>query len=203
MRAHRTVVSRQRRLARRGDERGIPEVDVAQLRRGRHQASDPAWETDNDAQRDHPRRRLRHPALPGDAGHLQAVAARVRQADDLLSAVDADARRDPRHPAHLDAGGHAAVRAAPRRRRAVGTRIFPTPCSRRPRGSPRRSSSAAASSGATRRRSSSATTFFMATTSRPSCVAPERAPKGRPCSRIRSRIRSATAWPSSTRPAAS
>ena len=53
-----------------------------------------------------------------------------------------------------------------------------------------------------RRRWCWATTSSTATTSRPSCVAPERAPKGRPCSRIRSPIRSATAWPSSTRPAA-
>ena len=34
---------------------------------------------------------------------LQAAAAGLRQADDLLSAVDADAGRHSRHPAHLDA----------------------------------------------------------------------------------------------------
>ena len=50
----------------------------------------------------------------------QAAAAGLRQADDLLPAVDADAGRHPRHPDHLHAAGHAALRAAARRRRAVG-----------------------------------------------------------------------------------
>ena len=77
---------------------------------------------DDDAQRHHPRRRLRHAALPGDAGRVEAAAAGVRQADDLLPAVDADAGRHPRHPADLDAGGHAALRAAAGRRRALGPR---------------------------------------------------------------------------------
>jgi glucose-1-phosphate thymidylyltransferase len=39
----------------------------------------------------HPRRRLRHAAVPGHAGRVEAAAAGLRQADDLLSAVDADA----------------------------------------------------------------------------------------------------------------
>ena len=47
----------------------------------------------------HPRRRLRHAALSGDAGDVEAAAAGVRQADGVLPAVDADARRHPRHPA--------------------------------------------------------------------------------------------------------
>ena len=51
----------------------------------------------------HPRRRLGHAALSRDARHQQAAAAGLRQADDLLSAVGADARRHPRHPADLDA----------------------------------------------------------------------------------------------------
>ena len=50
----------------------------------------------------------------------QAAPAGLRQADDLLPAVDADAGGHPRHPAHLDAGGHAALRAAAGRRRAAG-----------------------------------------------------------------------------------
>ena len=41
----------------------------------------------------------------------QAAAAGVRQADGVLPAVDADARRHPRHPADLHAAGHAALRA--------------------------------------------------------------------------------------------
>ena len=46
---------------------------------------------------------------PDDARRLQAAAADLRQADDLLSALDADARRHPRHPGHLDAARHAAA----------------------------------------------------------------------------------------------
>ena len=51
----------------------------------------------------HPCRRQRQPALSGDAGGLQAAAAGLRQADDLLSARRADAGRHPRDPDHLDA----------------------------------------------------------------------------------------------------
>ena len=57
----------------------------------------------DDAQGHHPRRRLRHAAVSGHAGRVEAAAAGLRQADDLLPAVDADAGRHPRHPAHLDA----------------------------------------------------------------------------------------------------
>ena len=42
---------------------------------------------------------------PADAGDLQAAAAGLRQADDLLSAVGADAGRHPRHPDHHHAAG--------------------------------------------------------------------------------------------------
>ena len=48
----------------------------------------------------HSGRRLGHAALPADARDQQAAAAGLRQADDLLSAVDADAGRHPRHPDH-------------------------------------------------------------------------------------------------------
>jgi hypothetical protein len=68
----------------------------------------------------HPRRRLRHPAVSHHPGGLQAAAAGVRQADGVLPADHADAGRDPRHPADLHPAGHAALRAAARRRRAVG-----------------------------------------------------------------------------------
>ena len=56
---------------------------------------------------------------PLDARRLEAAAAGVRQADDLLPAVDADAGGHPRDPRHLDAARPAAVRAAARRRLAV------------------------------------------------------------------------------------
>ena len=46
----------------------------------------------------HPGRRLGHPAAPDHPGHQQAADAGLRQADDLLPAVDADPRRHPRHP---------------------------------------------------------------------------------------------------------
>ena len=80
---------------------------------------------------------------------VQAAAAGLRQADDLLPAVDADAGRHPRHPADLDAAGHAALRAAARRRQPAGGSTSATPCSPRRTASRRRSSSAASSSAAT------------------------------------------------------
>ncbi len=54
-------------------------------------------------ERHHPRRRLRHATAPDHAGRLEAADPGVRQADGLLPAVDADARRHPRHPDHHDA----------------------------------------------------------------------------------------------------
>src|SRR5690348_2176640 len=50
-----------------------------------------------------PRGRLRHAAVPHYARGEQAAVAGVRQAHDLLPAVDADAGRRPRHAHHLDA----------------------------------------------------------------------------------------------------
>src|SRR5216117_257892 len=52
-----------------------------------------------------PRRRRGNAPSPGDAGALEAASADLRQADDLLPAVDADARRHPGHPGHLEARG--------------------------------------------------------------------------------------------------
>ena len=57
----------------------------------------------------HPRRRLRHPAVPDHPGHQQAAHAGLRQADDLLPAVDADDGRHPRDPRHHHARGPDAV----------------------------------------------------------------------------------------------
>src|ERR1700674_3793184 len=74
--------------------------------------------------RHHSRRRLRHPALPSDAGHLQATSAGVRQADDLLPAFFADARGDTGDPAHLHPAGHAPLPAVVGRWRAVGPQSF-------------------------------------------------------------------------------
>ena len=92
----------------------------------------------DEQERHHSRRRLRHPALPGHAGRQQAAAAGLRQADDLLPAVHADAGGDPRHPDHLDAAGHAALRAAAGRRQRSGASTCSTPCSRRRTASRRR-----------------------------------------------------------------
>ena len=142
------MVSRQRRVARRGDERGISQMDLAQLRRrdGMRKAMSAI------AKGNHPGRRLGHAALSGDARGVEAAAAGVRQADDLLPADDADAGGHSRHPADLHAGGHAALRAAPGRRRAMGSRAVV-------RG-------AAGARAASRRRSSSAASFVGGDASR-------------------------------------
>ena len=60
----------------------------------------------HDAARNHPGRRLRHAASSRHARRVQAAAADLRQADDLLPAVDADARGHPRRARDLDAAGH-------------------------------------------------------------------------------------------------
>ncbi len=100
----------------------------------------------------HSRRRLRHTALSGDAGDLQADAAGLRQADDLLSAGRADA------------GGHHARSSSSRRRAicrssrrcwataAISAFRSPMPSSRSRTALPRPSSSAATSSAMARRR---------------------------------------------------
>ena len=48
--------------------------------------------------RNHPGRRIGHPAVSDHHGRQQAVAAGLRQADDLLPAVHADDGGHPRHP---------------------------------------------------------------------------------------------------------
>ena len=53
----------------------------------------------------------RHPAPSDYAGRQQAASADLRQADDLLSAVDADARGHPRDPDDLHAARPAALPA--------------------------------------------------------------------------------------------
>ena len=58
-------------------------------------------------ERHYSRGRQRHPSVPADADDQQATAARLRQADDLLPGIDADARGDSRAADHQ----HAARRA--------------------------------------------------------------------------------------------
>ena len=60
----------------------------------------------------HPGRRLGDAALSHHPRGEQAAPAGLRQADDLLPAVDADARRHPRGAPDLDARRHRRVRAA-------------------------------------------------------------------------------------------
>ena len=67
-----------------------------------------------------PCRRLRHAAVPDDPGGEQTASAGLRQADDLLSLVGADAGRHPGHPADLDAAGHRRLPAAAGRRQPPG-----------------------------------------------------------------------------------
>src|SRR3989441_912068 len=54
---------------------------------------------------DHPCRRLRHPPLSADSRDEQTARPDLQQADDLLPALDAHARRDPSHPDHYHAPG--------------------------------------------------------------------------------------------------
>ena len=79
---------------------------------------------------------------PGHAGHQQAAAAGLRQADGVLPAVDADAGGHPRDPADQHARR---TRRASRRCSATarsGASTFRTACSRAPTAWRRRSSSA-------------------------------------------------------------
>jgi dTDP-4-dehydrorhamnose reductase len=95
------------------------------------------------------------PAAPAadstpDPGGQQAAAAGLRQADDLLSAVHPDDGGDRRHPDHLHAARHPALRGSCSATAAASGSSFPTPCSPSPRGSPRPSWSARNSSPASR-----------------------------------------------------
>ena len=79
----------------------------------------------------------------------QAAAAGLRQADDLLSAVDADAGRHPRDPDHHHAGRPGAVPRRCSATAASGACASTMPPSRSPRAWRRPSSSARTSSTAT------------------------------------------------------
>ncbi len=81
--------------------------------------------------------------LPADARRQQAARPHLRQADDLLPALDADAGGDPRRPRDHDAPRAGELPPPPRRRQRPRDPHLATRPSRSPRGSPRRSSSAA------------------------------------------------------------
>ena len=99
----------------------------------------------------HSRRRPRHAAASDDLCDVEAAAADLRQADDLLSADHADAGGHSRDPDHLDAGRPAAVQAAARQRASDGASVCPMPSSRGRRAGAGLSSSAPISSPADRR----------------------------------------------------
>ena len=111
----------------------------------------------------HSRRRLGHAALSRDARHQQAAAAGLRQADDLLPAVDADAGRHPRHPADLDAASICRSTSSCSATAPPGASGSLTSSRTSRSASPMPSSSAATSSAAIASRSSSATTCSTAT----------------------------------------
>ena len=135
--------------------------------------------------RDHPGGRHRQPALPDHPGRQQAAHAGLRQADDLLPALDADDGRRPRGPGHHHPGDPAAFRALLGDGSGSGC-ASSTPSSRARRGWPRPSSSARTSSTASRRRSCSATT---------SSTAPASAPRCPGCPRPTAATSSPTTWP--------
>ena len=133
----------------------------------------------------------------------QAAAAGLRQADDLLSIVDADACRHTRHPADLDARGYCRGSRSSSATARSGASTSRMRYSRRRRDSRRRSPSDAISSGGVRRRWCSATTSSTDTTFPCSSHARAPAPMGATVFAYPGRpIPSATVWSSSTLPAA-
>ena len=75
----------------------------------------------------HPGRRVGHAALSGDARRLQAAAAGLRQADDLLPAEHADARGHPRDPRDHDAARRARASSSCSATAPPGASSSPTP----------------------------------------------------------------------------
>ena len=119
-----------------------------------------------DAQGHHPRRRLRHAAVSDHPSLSQAAAAGLRQADDLLPAVGADARRHPRDPVITTPRGPGRSSAGCSATAASGACASSTPRSRSPRGWRRPSSSAEDFLDGSPSRWCSATTSSSATTCR-------------------------------------
>ncbi len=139
------------------------------------------------------RRRQRDAPSSDHARGEQAAPADLRQADDLLSGLGADACRHPRHPRHHHARRPAAPPPPLRRRLATSACISATRRSLRPKGSRRRSSSAATSSATTALRLSSATTSFSATCCPIFSARRQRQSAARPSSPTKCAIPSATA----------
>ena len=76
--------------------------------------------THHESKRHYSRRRLRYAPASADAVDLEADAADLRQADDLLSAHVADAGGDQGYPDHHDAGRPGGLQEAPGHRQAMG-----------------------------------------------------------------------------------
>ncbi len=108
---------------------------------------------------------------PVTLGVCKQLLPDLRQADGLLPAVHADARRHSRSARHLDAAGHGRFEQILGDGSHWGMRSH-TPCSRAPRASLRHSSSASRSSKTSRARSCSATICSSAAASRASCKKP-------------------------------
>ena len=92
-----------------------------------------------DDQGHHSGGRLGHPAASHHARRQQAADPDLQQAAALLPAVDADARRHPRHPDHHDAARAGRLQAPAARRVGDRARHSSMPCSPRRTGSHRRS----------------------------------------------------------------
>ena len=149
-------------------------------------------------ERNHSRRRQRHPPLPGHAGRLQAARPDLQQADDLLPAVDADAGGHPRHPGHHDAATTWRASSGCSATAAISASAF-----LRGAAQPGRSRAGVHHRARVRRapiawRSRSATTSSTVTASRKCCRPRRPRRRARPSSATRSAIPSATASSSST-----
>ena len=98
------------------DASGVATPDRGRPRRPPARVCTRAEVDTNVSQGHHPGRRLGDAALSDHPRRQQAAPAGLRQADDLLPAVDADAGRHPRDPPDLDARRHRRLRAAAGRR---------------------------------------------------------------------------------------
>src|ERR1700732_2557924 len=91
-------------------------------RRRRIKATANTKSTAYEPQRDRFGRWPGNAALSADARDVEAVAADLRQAADLLPADHADDGRHPRVPDYHHAGGDRTIQAPARRRQAMGDR---------------------------------------------------------------------------------
>ena len=125
---------------------------------------------------------------------LEAAAAGLRQADDLLSADDADAGGHPRDPDHHDAAGPGRVQAPARATASNGACGSTMRCSRARMAWRRPSSSARISCAGIPSCLVLGDKSSTATACRKSCAGRASAPTARRSSATRSTIRSGTAW---------